>query len=65
MLPVNKYEFHRNNSPVCLNKLETLVDENGFKLSRSKTVWVHFCQQRKCNPDPPLTLYGVDIPVLK
>ena len=50
---------------LCLNKLENWADENGFKFSRSKTVCVHFCQQRKFHPDPTLKLYGVDIPVLK
>jgi len=50
---------------LCLNKLEYWADEDGFKLSRSKTVCVHFCQQSKFHPDPTLRLYGIDIPVLK
>jgi potassium voltage-gated channel Eag-related subfamily H protein 8 len=44
---------------LCLNKLEHWADENGFKYSRSKTVCVHFYQQRKFHPDPTLKLYGL------
>ena len=48
----------------CLNRLQTWSNENGFKFSTTKTVCVHFCQQRKHHPDPSLTLNGAPIPVV-
>ena len=49
---------------LCLNKIEKWADENGFKFSKTKTVCIHFCNQRKLHPDPTLTLYGAQIPVV-
>ena len=48
-----------------LNKIEHLATNNGFKLSKSKTQCVHFCQLRKQHEDPVLTLYGSPIPVVQ
>ena len=42
----------------CLNKVETLATENGFKFSKTKTQCVHFCQLRGLHPDPVLNIYG-------
>ena len=48
----------------CLNKLQIWCDTNGFKFSPTKTVCMHFCQQRKIHADPVLTLYGSPIPIV-
>ena len=50
---------------LCLNKIQTWADENGFKFSKSKTVCMHFCQKRGLHPDPSLTLDGTPIPVVE
>ena len=47
----------------CLNKIQTWSTENGFKFSKSKTQFVHFCQLRK-HCDPELFLDGCKIPVV-
>lgn len=49
----------------CLNKLEDWANENGFKFSKIKTQCVHFCQLRGLHPDPNLTIYGSQIPVVE
>ena len=49
----------------CLNKIQTWADENGFQFSKSKTVCMHFCQQRTLHLDPELVLYGDKIPVVE
>ena len=49
----------------CLNKVETLATENGFKFSKTKTQCVHFCQLRGLHPDPVLNIYGSSIPVVE
>ena len=49
----------------CLNSLQQWSNENGFKFSKTKTVCVHFCRQRRLHPDPTLYLDGSQIPVLE
>ena len=49
---------------LCLNKVEKWADENGFKFSKTKTVCIHFCNKRKLHPDPTLTIYNSQIPVV-
>ena len=49
----------------CLNKVETWATENGFKLSKTKTQCVHFCQLRVLHPDPVFNIYGSLIPVVE
>ena len=49
---------------LCLNKIEKWADENGFKFSKTKTVCMHFCNKRKLHPDPALTIYNSQIPVV-
>ena len=44
-----------------LDKVETCATENGFKLSKTKTQCVHFCQLRGLHPDPALKIYGSSI----
>ena len=50
---------------LCLNNIQTWADENGFKFSKTKTVCMHFCQQRALHPHPDLLLNGVKIPVVE
>ena len=49
---------------LCLDRIEQWANENGFRFSKSKTVCVHFCQQRRLHTDPVLKLYKVIIPVV-
>ncbi|WP_144077532.1 ribonuclease H family protein, partial [Solemya velum gill symbiont] len=49
----------------CLFRLEQWADQNGFTFSSSKTVCMHFCQLRSLHPDPTLTLFKRNIPVVK
>ena len=49
---------------LCLNKVEKWADENGFKFSKTKTVCIHFCSKRKLHPDPTLTIYNTQFPVV-
>jgi ribonuclease HI len=48
-----------------IKKLEQWTYENGFKISRNKTVCMHFCQKRKIHPDPQLKLGNDNIKVVK
>ena len=48
-----------------LNKIENWATSNGFKFSKSKTQYVHFCQLRKQHDDPVLHLYGSPIPFVE
>jgi hypothetical protein len=48
---------------LCLNKLQNWADTNDFQFSKSKTVCVHFCQQRRLHFEPELYLDKVKIPV--
>ena len=50
---------------LCLNKLHTWSNTNGFKFSPSKTEMVHFSNLRGLHPDPEVTLGGKPIPVVK
>ena len=45
---------------LCLNKDEKWADENGFK----KSACMHFCNKRILHPDPILTIYDSQIPVV-
>ena len=47
-----------------LNRLGRWCDENGFKLSPTKTMCVHFCQLQKKHLDPQLYLNGTQIPII-
>ena len=49
---------------LCLNKVEKWADENGFKFSKTKTISMHFCNKRKLHPDPKLTIYNSQIPLV-
>ena len=49
---------------LCLNRVQEWADNNGFRFSPTKTVCVHFCNQRKLHLDPTLTLNGSFIPVV-
>jgi len=48
---------------LTINKVQDWADKNGFKFSQTKTVCVHFCNQRKIHEDPVLTMNGSPIPV--
>jgi hypothetical protein len=50
---------------LCLNKIQNWADINGFKFSRTKTAYVHFCNKRKHDDDPKLELDSSPIKVLK
>ena len=47
------------------NKIQKWALENGFKLSKTKTQCMHFCQLRGLHYDPVLKLDGVEIPVVE
>ena len=49
----------------CINRIEDWALHNGFKFSKSKIQYVHFCQLRKVHDDPELYLYGSLIPVVE
>ena len=49
---------------LCLNKIEKLAMENGFKFSSSKTLGIHFCNKRGLHPDPELKLYNSPIKIV-
>ena len=49
----------------CLNKIQKWALENGFKLSKTKTHCMHFCQLRGLHNDSVLKLDGVEIPVVE
>ena len=49
---------------LCLNKIEKSADENGFKFSKTKTLCMHFCNKINFHPDPTLTIYNSQIPVV-
>ena len=46
-----------------LYKIQEWATENGFKFSKSKTVYMHFCHLRKAYNDPILSLDVTRIPV--
>ena len=43
---------------------EKWADESGFKFSKTITVCINFCNNRKLHPDPKLTIYKSQIPVI-
>ena len=47
-----------------LNNLSKWPSENGFKISKTKTKCMHFCQSKKLHLDPELILDGVQIEVV-
>ena len=49
---------------LCLNKVAKWADENGFKCSNTKTIFMHFFNKRNLHPDPTLTIYNSQIPVV-
>jgi ribonuclease HI len=49
----------------CLNQIEQWADENGFRFSKTKTVCMHFCNQRKLHLDPELKINGTPIPIVQ
>ena len=46
-----------------INKINKWATINGFKISKTKTQCVHFCQLRKMHNDPTLKLDDSEIPV--
>lgn len=57
--------FVQRQLQLAVNKVQEWADQNGFRFSQSKTVCVHFCNQRKLHDDPTLTLNGASIPVVE
>ena len=47
-----------------LNNLSKWSSENGFKISKTKTKCMHFCQSRKMHLRPELKVDGVQIEVV-
>ena len=47
-----------------INKIKKWATTNGFKISKTKTQCVHFCQIRKMHNDPKLKLDDSEIPVV-
>ena len=47
-----------------LNRLGCWCDENGYRVSPTNTMCVHFCQQRKHHLDTQLNLNGTPIPTI-
>ena len=41
---------------LCLNKLQQWATDNGFRFSKTKTVFMHICQKRSLHLDPQLFL---------
>ena len=49
---------------LCVNSVQDLVSNNGFKFSTSKTVCMHFCNQRKHFAEPSILLDKTSIKVV-
>ena len=49
---------------LCVNSVQDWVSDNGFKFSTSKTVCVHFCNQRKHFAEPSVLLDKTPIKVV-
>ena len=49
---------------LCVNKVETWADENGFKFSKTKTACMYFCNKRKLHPDLTSKIYNSQIHVV-
>ena len=62
------YQKHMNTIErqlqLCLNKIQKWADD-GFKVSQTKTVSMHYCILRKLHHAPTLTLNGLAIPVVQ
>ena len=43
---------------LCLQRIQSWADENGFRFSKTITTCVHFCSKRKLHEDPCLQLDG-------
>ena len=50
---------------LTLNNLQKWCGENGFRFSESKTVCIHFCNQRKIHNEPLLMLHNSPVQVVK
>ena len=50
--------------PQCINKITHWANTNRFKISKSKTRCVYFCQLRKMHNDPLIKLEDTEIPVI-
>ena len=50
---------------LCLNKLQQWATDNGFKFSKTKTVYMHICQKRGLHLDPQLFLDRSPIPIVE
>ena len=49
---------------LSVNSVQNWVSNNGFKFSTSKTVCMHFCNQRKHFSEPPILLDKTPIKVV-
>ena len=50
---------------LCLNKLQQWATDNGFRFSKTKTLYMHICQKRGLHLDPQLFLDKSLIPVVE
>ena len=50
---------------LCLNKVQQWATDNGFRLSKRKTVCMQTCQKRSLHLDPHLFLDKSPIPVVE
>ncbi|XP_076061530.1 uncharacterized protein LOC143037283 [Oratosquilla oratoria] len=50
---------------LVINKIVNWAEKQGFKISTSKTIIMHFCRIRGIHPDPNLYLYGNRIPCVE
>ena len=55
--------MHRD-MQLCVNSVQDWVSKNGFKFSTSKTVCMHFCNQRKHFAEPSILLDKTPIKVV-
>ena len=49
----------------CLNKMKKWTNENGFQLSETKTVCIHFCKRTTYHFDPEINIDRHTIPVIQ
>ena len=47
-----------------IRKITHWANTNGFRISKSKTQFVHFCQLRKMHNDPLIKIEHTEIPVV-
>ena len=50
---------------LCLNKLQQLATDNGFRFSKTKTLCMHICQKRGLHLDPQIFLDKSPVPVVE